>query len=503
MPTWTLFTYLAAANRQLAAVKTTADDAAASVDHVMAKAETATGAAVKALTEYEKLAQTAQPFGTTYGSAGFDPKGGAPLLDKAGNPVVDQATGEARTQGIQTGGFISAAYLKYLVDLYAEQLKKTSDANNPMVYAEAQRVMAIMDQWWMKLGGFNISGFKTIDQLARQALGQGGPPVIDIPARVAAPPSTSGIGIGGGSLYQPRGAVSPGDGLPSDEDVMRAQDALYKLDDAGAAIQKKIDGINRSLDDEQRAADAIKDSIDATKAAIDASEQTLEDMAAAAGVSDSSGAGAKVKGLSDTLKEAQSRLQYLTDKGADAKTMADAQRSIDDLKLKLDEAQKQLRIATYEFEHSEAYALQQKEIADQKAALKVKEEEQEAEDVRLKAVQARIDAEQKRLDDIDVRRRQQQAIIDARRLADDARQAAEARKELEDSLKTLHGESSKFLGSFAASTKQAVAQINDAVMALAKVLPNAQQSNQGSVPKYTGHTPKPPSIDVGLSTLSL
>lgn len=417
------------------------------------------------------------------------------VLDKIGQSAGFGVPGSTRTSG--------ADLLAMLEDVIRREEKARKDPNTEpmqlfMLNDSIQKIYTLIREWTGAAGqDFTLEKFRAYlaDRDAKSDA-----TVIDIVTRTIAS-ATSGIRISGGSLYRPKGTTAPDDGLPSDEDVMRAQAALYKLDDTGALIEKKIADITQDLDREQKLADTIKSGIDETNAAIDAGEQKLRDMAAAAGVSDASGAGAQVKGLADTLKEAQARLQYLTDKGADARTVADAQKSIDDLRLRLDDAQKQLRIATYEFEHSEAYALQQKEIADQKEALKAKEEEQKAEDVRLKAVQARIDAEKKRLDDLDVRRRQQQAIIDAKRLADDTKQAADARKELEDSLKTLHGESSKFLGSFAATSKAVVTQINDATLALMKAIPGVQIKG-GPVP-YSGHTPKPPSIDIAVSTLSL
>ena len=92
------------------------------------------------------------------------------------------------------------------------------------------------------------------------------------------------------------------------------------------------------------------------------------------------------------MADAKDTLQYLIDKGSDAASVAAQTKVVADLQTKLDEASKQQRIATYEFEHSTAYKQQQDEIATEKADIAKKQAVYDETAVKISDAQKALDA---------------------------------------------------------------------------------------------------------------
>jgi len=464
MPTWPLLTFLAAANQQIVNIATNADAATVAVQKAVSASEVAARNFADTVTAIRK---TAGPF------AGFgegDATGGS-LLSRLEMAIRDEREMMAAPYGAN-----------------ALALGQT--------HADIQKIVELIREWSGPAGlDFTLEKYKTyLDQRdAEQARNQGdfSAELKDAVATVVAEVRDASAGI---SLNRADTPARAADNLPTDVDLLRARDILYKLDDAEDQVRARIDEISKAIESEDEKAAAINASIEATNHAITEGEERLRAMADAAGVNEASGAGGKVKALSDSLKEAQDRLQYLRDKGAKEPEIAAAESTITKIQAGLADAEKALRIATYEFEHSDAFKKQQEEIVAEKKKLEDEKKALAAEAERQKAVKERAEAEQKRLAEIEERKRKQQEILDARRRDEETKQRAEDRKAIADALAVLAGKT-QLLGAYISKLNDAPGVKNGRIDTLRTPSPLP--------PVSSGHTPKVQPLGVLSSTAGL
>ena len=285
----------------------------------------------------------------------------------------------------------------------------------------------------------------------------------------AAQAITNGLKLGITSI----GAAAPSDTppLPSDLQVMEAEESIYRIGDAEAALQPKIDAMTAKLDAENATAADIGKKVDSANETLTASQQKLNDMADAAGLTDKSGVGAAVQELNDRIAATQEHIQYLKDTATAGDDhgagIAEQQKLLDDLNKQLVDSEKKLRIAKYEFENSDAYAKQKAEIANEQIALDKAKKEQEEEAERVKAAQAALDAQKVQFAALEAEKQRQQEIIDAKQKAADAAAQAAARKKLEEDL-------AKVTNGADAAAQQIDAAADRAVKAITDVLPTSE-----------------------------
>lgn len=201
---------------------------------------------------------------------------------------------------------------------------------------------------------------------------------LGIPA--AAPSGTSSGGaasLGNDAVAQPgtpvaptapRYALLPGQRAPENTSL--------------TAEQKQLDDLNKT-------ADKLNAAVSTAEANLQAANAEMTKLATKAGIDDKNGA---VQKLNAQLQDAQATLQYLQDIGESDAKVKNQQSIVNQIQKQLDDANKQLRITTYEFEHSPAYQKQLDAIA---AAQKDLDAKQKAADDNA----AKIDALQKKIDD--------------------------------------------------------------------------------------------------------
>ncbi len=168
-----------------------------------------------------------------------------------------------------------------------------------------------------------------------------------------------------------------------------------KATTAGSALEGQTSESEKLLEHEQAVARVLSDAVENANKMIESANTALDEMSEKAGVTDKSGAGAKVKDLNAELNEARNRLQYLQDTNASGSAISDQSKTVDSISKQLDEAEKNLRVTTYEFQHSDAYKEQLAAI--QKAKDEAAEAKRQAEEEQAKLQQLQTDQQKMQL----------------------------------------------------------------------------------------------------------
>jgi hypothetical protein len=195
-------------------------------------------------------------------------------------------------------------------------------------------------------------------------------------------PSSGTTDLSGDTVAQ---SIDPASGAPKPKRRTFLLFPGQKPEESEAAIARE----QKELDDLNASATKLNTEVAKASAALTSANDQMAKLRSRAGLDDRDGAISK---LNDQLNEAKSTLQYLQDKGKGDAEVNREQGVVDQIQKQIDAAAKQQRIATFEFEHSDAFK-RQKELID--AAQKDLDAKQKAADENT----AKIDAAQKALDD--------------------------------------------------------------------------------------------------------
>jgi hypothetical protein len=279
------------------------------------------------------------------------------------------------------------------------------------------------------------------------------------------------VGIPHSSLFGGSGDTSPGGGDTAEdtaappaegESALNALDADF--DEREKGLREMIDARKAHLEDEQKGIDEATRHVEALQDAVANATRGLDQMAEQAGLTETSGAGAVVKKLNDQLREAQEKMQYLRDTGQAGTQVTAQQKLIDDLTKKADEAQKTLRVASYEFTHSQAYEAQQALIAKQQKEAELAQARAEKERIRLENEKAESERLAEKLQALEDERGKQRAILDKKKADEDVQLLTATQTQiLEHHTTVVQNIAQVMVGSFYATMK--VAQDQAAVVA--------------------------------------
>lgn len=246
-----------------------------------------------------------------------------------------------------------------------------------------QKIVQIIRTWGgPAASAFNLEAFKHF-----LSSGGGAAAVaqsIGVPAPGTGSTTSGGAATLGNDAVAKSGSPASGPGGGTGNAALPwSSGAPYTTADAAlTAEQKQLDALNT-------AATTLNAAVSEAQAKLQDANDQMAKLATNAGI-DNENVG--ISKLNSQLQDAQATLQYLQDKGRSAADVTAQQNVVTQIQKQLDEANKQLRITTYEFEHSPAYKQQMDAIA---AAQKNLDAKQKAAD----ANQAKIDALQKKIDD--------------------------------------------------------------------------------------------------------
>lgn len=313
-----------------------------------------------------------------------------PKLDASGQPVIGA---DGKPEYDNSGPTSIGELLKQLAAIIAAEKDFYSGGganfgllNNPAVYEDSiQKIVAAIRTW----GGpdatsFDLEQFKkwlTDQEVAAAKPGASSPAAS--PAAGSAPASLVGAPkpemsqfTGNSAMAEYQAALSrwqvanPSPGI--DRRIGPSGQISYPAEEkkaADAAAAAELAKQQQAIDELTASEGKFKADLDSANAVLTETQARMTAMQSAA-LDPTTGVVTKINA---DMADAKATLQYLIDKGSDAASVAAQTKVVADLQTKLDEASKQQRIATYEFEHSTAYKQQQDEIAAEKADIAKKQ----------------------------------------------------------------------------------------------------------------------------------